>query len=96
LIQKVLGSLTKDQSESFAKNPRFVGLKFPNLPKAETLQKKYLGKLSKKALDLMVGLLKMDPQDRLTGEQAIFHEWFEDLRANDPDQSFNQLIVAPV
>lgn len=58
----MLGSLTKDQFESFNKNPRFVGLKFPaDITKPETLEKKYTGKLSRKALSLMCGLLKMDP-----------------------------------
>lgn len=57
--------------ESFNKNPRFVGLKFPDTSKPETLEKKYTGKLSKNALSLMIGLLKMDPSERLTGEQAL-------------------------
>jgi cyclin-dependent kinase-like len=53
--------LTKEQTESFNKNPRFIGLKFPDVSKPETLEKKYTGKLSTKALSLMIGLLKMDP-----------------------------------
>lgn len=57
--------------ESFNKNPRFVGFKFPDVSKPETLEKKYGGKLSRKALSLMIGLLKMDPSHRLTGEQAL-------------------------
>ena len=50
LIQKVLGPLTKEQMESFNKNPRFVGLKFPEIAKPETLEKRYMTSLSKKAL----------------------------------------------
>ena len=81
LIQKVLGSLTQDQSESFNKNPRFLGLKFPaDVTKLETLEKKYTGKLSKNALSLMTGLLKMDPGERFTGEQALAHPYFDDIR----------------
>ena len=68
LIQKVLGPLTREQMESFNKNPRFVGLKFPEINKPETLEKRYMTSLSKKALQLMIGLLKMDPAERLTGE----------------------------
>ncbi len=69
LIQKVLGSLTQEQQESFNKNPRFLGLKFPSdVNKIETLEKKYTGKLSKNALSLMTGLLRMDPAERFTGE----------------------------
>ncbi len=36
LIQKVLGPLTREQMESFNKNPRFVGLKFPEITKDHT------------------------------------------------------------
>ena len=68
LIQKVLGPLTHEQMESFNKNPRFVGLKFPEIVKPETLEKRYMTSLSTKALQLMIGLLKMDPAERLTGE----------------------------
>jgi cyclin-dependent kinase-like len=47
--------------ESFNKNPRFSGLKFPDVSKPETLEKKYNAKLSRKALSLMIGLMRMDP-----------------------------------
>lgn len=95
LIQKVLGSLTHDQMESFTKNPRFVGLKFPDVSKPETLDKKYCGKLSTKALSLMNGLLRMDPSERLTGEQALAHSYFDDIRELDVENEISTLI-APV
>lgn len=43
------------------KNPRFLGMKFPELSKPETLEKIYFGKMSKKTLSLLKGLLKLDP-----------------------------------
>jgi cyclin-dependent kinase-like len=43
-------------------------LKFPDISKPETLEKRYLSSLSKKALSLMSGLLNMDPLERITGE----------------------------
>ena len=46
-IQKILGALTIDQQEKFAKNPRFIGYKFPDVTKPETIEKKYVGKMSK-------------------------------------------------
>ena len=67
LFQKVLGKLTDEQMECFNKNPRFQGLKFPEIKKPETLGKKYMTSLSKKALSLMTGLLIMDPVKRMTG-----------------------------
>lgn len=56
-------------------------MKFPaDVTKLETLEKKYTGKLSKNALSLMTGLLKMDPAERFTGEQALAHPYFDDIR----------------
>eukprot|EP01022_Parablepharisma_sp_SALTPOND_P025643 TRINITY_DN601_c0_g1_i2.p1 TRINITY_DN601_c0_g1~~TRINITY_DN601_c0_g1_i2.p1 ORF type:complete len:307 (+),score=25.22 TRINITY_DN601_c0_g1_i2:202-1122(+) len=66
LIQKVLGPLTPEQNEIFAKNPRFLGCKFPDVTKPETIEKKYIGKMSKKAIAFMKGLLQMDPSKRLS------------------------------
>jgi cyclin-dependent kinase-like len=60
-IQKVLGPMTQDHQEKFSTNPRFIGYKFPDVTKPETIDRKYVGKLSKVALNLMEGLLKMDP-----------------------------------
>ncbi len=58
-----------------------MGLKFPSdVNKIESLDKKYTGKLSKNALSLMTGLLKMDPSERLNGEQALAHPYFDDIR----------------
>jgi hypothetical protein len=48
-------------------------LKFPDIQKPETLEKRYMSSLSKKALSLMSGLLNMNPSERLTGEQALLH-----------------------
>ena len=31
LIQKCLGPLTSDHCETFLKNPRFLGMKFPDI-----------------------------------------------------------------
>lgn len=65
-IQKVLGRLPQGLQELFDSNPRFVGFKFPELSKPETLEKRYVGKMSSKALGLLKGMLNMVPEDRLT------------------------------
>lgn len=39
VIQKILGNLNSEQHEAFLKNPRFLGMKFPELNKPETLDK---------------------------------------------------------
>lgn len=83
LIQKVLGALTAEQQEVFQKNPRFVGLKFPEMTRAETLEKRYLGKLTREAINFMKALLKMDPSQRMTAAEALLHPYFGPLR-EDP------------
>lgn len=45
-IQKILGPLTEKQQELFNTNPRFIGYKFPTITTPETLEKRYVGKLS--------------------------------------------------
>ena len=52
-----------------------------------------MSSLSKKALSLMVGLLKMDPAERLTGEQALQHSWFDDIRNPEEDQFLLNMIA---
>lgn len=55
-------------------------MKFPEVTKPETLERRYLGKLSKKALNFMKNILKMDPAERLTIEDAIQHNYFDEIR----------------
>jgi cyclin-dependent kinase-like len=88
LIQKVLGPLTSEQQESFQKNPRFVGLKFPEIPRPETLERHYAGKLPREATNFMKSLLKLDPGQRLTASEALLHPYFSPLReeANESQQ----------
>lgn len=81
--------------ESFNKNPRFNGLRFPDVSKPETLEKRYTGKLSNKALSLMISLLKMNPADRLSGEEALRHTYFDDIREPEVEAELSSLI-APV
>ena len=47
------------------------------------IERRYLGKLSKKALNFMKSLLKMDPKNRITSEEALRHPYFEGLFEND-------------
>jgi len=52
-----------------------------------------MSSLSKKALSLMVGLLQMDPSNRLTGEQALQHPWFDDIRNHEEDTFLLSMIA---
>ncbi|CAK77227.1 unnamed protein product (macronuclear) [Paramecium tetraurelia] len=78
LIQKTLGPLTHEQLEVFQKNPRFLGMKFPEIGKPETIERRYLGKLPQKAIGLVKGLLRMDPKERFTCLDALKHPYFAD------------------
>jgi cyclin-dependent kinase-like len=80
LIQKMLGPLTDEQMEVFQKNPRFLGMKFPEIGKPETIERRYLCKLPRKAIGFVKGLLKMDPSDRLTVRDALRHPYFEEMQ----------------
>ncbi|EGR27593.1 protein kinase domain protein [Ichthyophthirius multifiliis] len=75
-IQKLLGPLTPDQNEMFAKNPRYVGMKFPEINKPETIERRYLGKLSPRALNFLKQLLKMDPKERFSYQQSQYQQQF--------------------
>ena len=79
IVQKIIGPLTAEHLELFMANPRFAGLKFPDMSKPETLQKKYMGKLSKRALNFMKILLSMDPSDRSTSSSCLTDPYFEGL-----------------
>jgi cyclin-dependent kinase-like len=43
------------------------------------LEKRYLGKLTKKALSFMKSLLKMDPKERPLGMDVLNHPYFDGL-----------------
>ena len=85
-IQKVLGPLTAPQQELFSTNPRFIGYKFPSLLGPETLEKRYVGKLSAKAINLMNGMLCMDPEDRFNAVECLAHPYFDGVREPDIDK----------
>jgi len=59
-IQKVMGKLPEVLQEKFDANPRFVGYKFPDISKPESIEKKYVGKMSSKAINLLKGMLHME------------------------------------
>lgn len=41
----------------------------------------------------MEGLLQMNPADRLTGEQALQHPWFDDIRDPEEDSFLLNMIA---
>eukprot|EP01002_Notosolenus_urceolatus_P015584 NODE_827_length_1753_cov_20.857981_g679_i0.p1 GENE.NODE_827_length_1753_cov_20.857981_g679_i0~~NODE_827_length_1753_cov_20.857981_g679_i0.p1 ORF type:complete len:572 (+),score=51.66 NODE_827_length_1753_cov_20.857981_g679_i0:164-1717(+) len=79
LIQRTIGDLTSDQVVAFQHNPRFKAHPIPSHPKAETIEKRYLGKMTKQMASFMKGLLQMDPANRLSIDQAYQHPYFSGL-----------------
>jgi len=77
---KVLGKLPDDQINSFYKTPRFNGVKLPEIPRPETLEKRYTGKLSKVAINFMKTLLSPDPVTRLKGDAVFQHPFFDSFK----------------
>lgn len=61
----------------FRKNPRFLGMKFHNITRPETLEKRYIGKMSKRAMSFLKLLLELDPSKRLTTQEALNHPYLE-------------------
>jgi len=43
-------------------------MKFPEISRPETLERRYLGKITKNGLSFIKSLLQMDPKNRLTAE----------------------------
>lgn len=79
LIQKVLGSLPKRHMELFATNPRFSGMKMPEMKHPETLYRKFSGRLAKKGVCFLEGTIQLCPEDRFSSEECLNHPYFEGL-----------------
>jgi len=60
--------------ETFQKNPRYLGMKFPDISKSESLDARYNlilliryhGKMCAKGMDFLKATLSMDPNNRLS------------------------------
>ena len=52
-------------------------MKFPDIHNLESIERRYIGKVDKQGLDLLRKMLKMDPKDRITPEEALSHPYFQ-------------------
>ncbi|CAK73708.1 unnamed protein product (macronuclear) [Paramecium tetraurelia] len=85
LIQKIIGPLTQDQMEKFQKNQRYIGMKFPEIVKSETIEKRYSGKMCNKGLNFLKQCLLMDPNKRLTSQDCLEHPYLSDLWSKESE-----------
>ncbi|CAD8148512.1 unnamed protein product [Paramecium octaurelia] len=85
LIQKIIGPLTQDQMEKFQKNQRYIGMKFPEIVKSETIEKRYGGKMCNKGLNFLKQCLIMDPNKRITSLECLEHPYLSELWSKEND-----------
>ena len=91
-IQKILGNLPQEQIDIFYRNPLYSGKKLLDVEKPETLERRYMGKLPKIAINFMKGLLELDPKRRLNGKTVFSHPYFQGM---DPGFNKDINIVTP-
>ena len=91
-IQKILGNFNKKLNDIFYQNPIFYGKSLLNVSKPQTLEKRYLGKISKIGIDFLKGLLEIDPNKRLKSEMLFNHPYFKELiiKEQNLDYSSNE------
>jgi serine/threonine protein kinase len=100
-IQKILGPFPGELQNMLCKSGRHAGVNLTVASnKAETVERRYLGKVSKKGLAFLKATLCLDPSKRISIEEALRHPYFEDLRVSDPywtklNQSENRNTVKP-
>eukprot|EP00929_Paragymnodinium_shiwhaense_P001354 TRINITY_DN101581_c0_g1_i1.p1 TRINITY_DN101581_c0_g1~~TRINITY_DN101581_c0_g1_i1.p1 ORF type:complete len:968 (+),score=196.66 TRINITY_DN101581_c0_g1_i1:313-3216(+) len=80
VIQKVMGPLVPEHMEMFLRNPRFLGIQFPDVNRPETLEKRYVRRMPKLQMQLMKGVLVMEPRRRLTARDVLRMPWFEGVK----------------
>jgi cyclin-dependent kinase-like len=56
-----------------------MGYQFPDVTNPETLEKRYIGKLSKKAIALMSRMLDLNPKTRVTALEALADPFFDGI-----------------
>lgn len=96
LIVKTLGNLSYEQTELFHKNPHFQGMRLVEVNKAETLEKRYGGKISKVGISFLKGLLELNPNERINDENVLLHPYFEGLNKETIGKNINNNIVSNV
>ena len=79
IIQKVLGNLPNHMMEILTKSPNYSREVVQQISKPETLEKRYMGKLDKVAINFMKNLLQLDPKLRLKGNKVFEHPYFEGM-----------------
>ncbi|KAL0031331.1 hypothetical protein WJX79_004333 [Trebouxia sp. C0005] len=79
VIQKLLGPLTAQQTDMFMRNQRFAGLKFPDMHRPETLERRFARHLDAEAMSFLTSLLQMPAHQRATAKTCLVHPYLHGL-----------------
>ena len=90
-IIKILGNLPESLVNMYYENPIYNGKELLKIKKPETLEKRYLGILSPTAINFMKGLLELDPNKRLNGENVFKHKYFSIFMKNNNNNNNNTI-----
>ena len=85
-IIKVLGNLPEELVNMYYENPIYNGKELLRVPRPESLERRYMGKLGPTAIDFLKGLLQLDPNKRLNGDNVFKHKYFACFM-KDPENS---------
>ena len=88
-IIKILGNLPENLVNMYYENPIYNGKQLFKIKKPETLEKRYLGILSPTAIDFMKGLLELDPNKRLNGDNVFKHKYFSIFMKDNNNNTTN-------
>lgn len=60
-------------------------MRLKNIKKPVTIEKQFKKYFKPTEMKFLIGLLEPSPGERLTAKQALMHEYFDSMRAKDPD-----------
>lgn len=77
---KTLGTLTNTQMQALYRN--FRGVHFPPIRIRQPLELRYAGKINANELKFLKACLRLDPNERLTAQQALNHPYLQFVTMN--------------
>jgi len=91
-IHNVLGTPNPRVLERFKRHASHLDFNFPE--RAGTGLEKLLPHVSRECIDLLRMLLAYDPEERITADQALKHEYFKDLLEADRQKEFQSSLTS--
>jgi serine/threonine protein kinase len=79
----MIGNLPNNLKSMFEKNKIFRGEKMPDIKTPVRLQSRYKSKIEGEALEILLAMLEMDPERRITAKEALSHPYFRENRAKE-------------